>query len=140
MRTLRSLLVVVVGLGLLAAACGSGGETKAQATAKITANWESFFDPAIPLSKKPALLENGTKLKSVLDAQSQNPIAKSLKAKVTKVVVNGNSAAVTYNLNNTANGQTLLNGSQGTAVKQGGTWLVSQSTFCGLVGAGGGHC
>ena len=73
MRALRAFFVVVIGLALLAAACGSGGESKAETQAKVTANWEKFFDPATATSQKVALLQNASKLKAIVDAEANNP-------------------------------------------------------------------
>lgn len=139
MRALRAFTVVVLGLGLIAAACGGGGssETPAQAKAKITANWQKFFDPSVPVSQKPDLIENGSQMQATLQTQSTNPLAKSIKAQVTDVTLQGNTATVTYNILSTQTNETLLPpGSKGEAVKQDGKWKVSQQTFCGLIHAG----
>jgi hypothetical protein len=144
MRALRAFTIVVLGLGLLAAACGGSGtkkDTPAQSKAKITAAWEKFFDPAIPLDQKTNLLENYDKLKATAEEQSKNPIAAGLKAKVSDISLSSDTAAkVTYDLLNTKTNEALLKGSIGNAVKVGENWEVSQTTFCGLVGAGGGKC
>src|SRR4051794_9164387 len=140
MRALRAFTVVVLGLGLIAAACGSGGssESPAQAKAKITANWEKFFDPNVTTQERTALLQNADKLQDVIKTQSTNPLSKGIKAKVTDVTLQGDNALVTYNILNAATNDTLLApGSKGTAVKVGGVWKVSQVTFCGLIAAGG---
>jgi len=141
MRALRAFTVVVLGLGLIAAACGGSSEkseTPAQAKATITANWQKFFDPSVPVSQKPILIENGSQMQATLQTQSTNPLAKMIKAQVTDVTLQGNNqAVVTYNILSTQTNQTLLPpGSKGQAVKQGGDWKVSQATFCGLIHAG----
>jgi len=139
MRALRAFTVVVLGLGLIAAACGSGSssETPAQAKAKITTAWQTFFDPSVPVAQKPELIENGSQMQATLQTQSTNPLAKSIKAQVTDVTLEGNSAVVTYNILSTQTNQTLLPpGSKGQDVKQNGKWKVSQATFCGLIHAG----
>ena len=141
MRTLRAFPLAVLSLALLAAACGSGGgESPAQAKASITTTWEKFFDPSIPVAQKPDLIQNGPKLKPVLETQSTNPVAKLLKATVKSVVVKKDKADVRYSLVNAKTGDVLLPDSGGQALKIDGKWKVSQSTFCGLVSAGGGHC
>jgi len=140
MRALRAFTVVVLALGFIAAACGSSGssESPAQAKAKIKTNWEKFFDPAIPVSAKPALIENGSQMQQILQTQSTNPLAKSIKTVVTDVTLSGNNqAVVTYNILSTQTNDTLLPpGSKGQAVKQDGNWKVSTTTFCGLIHAG----
>ncbi|MBV9284664.1 MAG: hypothetical protein JO176_08610, partial [Acidimicrobiia bacterium] len=104
MRALRAFTVVVLGLGLIAAACGSGGssETPAQAKAKITTAWQNFFDPSIPTAQKKDIVQDYTGLKPILDAQANNPQAKSLKAKVVDVTLQGKAATVRYDLISTA--------------------------------------
>jgi hypothetical protein len=142
MRALRAFTVAVLSLGLIAAACGgSEGESPAQAKAKITTSWEKFFDPSVPLSQKTDLLENYSKLRATAEEQLKNPIAKTLKARVNNITLQGkDKAAVRYDLNNAESGQTLLKDSGGQAVRVDGKWMVSQITFCGLVSAGGGKC
>jgi len=141
MRTLRAFLVLVLGFALLAAACGSSGESKAQIQAKVKANWEKFFDPAVPTSQKVALLENAStpKIKAVVDAEANNAQAKAIKASVKTVTPNpGDQADVKYDLGSVQTGVPVLPGADGVAVKQSGTWKVSQQTFCVLVKLGGG--
>jgi len=136
MRALRAFTIVVLSLGFIAAACGSGGssESPAQAKAKITANWEKFFDPAIPVEQKKDIVENYNALLPTLKAQSSNPQAQSIKAKVSDVTLSGDKAAtVKYDIVNSKDGTPLLPGASGTAVKNGDNWQASQQTFCQLV-------
>jgi len=142
MRMMRTLVAAMVGVALLGAACGGGGESTADKKAKITTNWEALFNPSIPVSQKYDLLENGTtaKLKAVIDAASKNPQAAGTKAKVKTVTINGDKANVTYDLVSTQNDQPLLPNAQGVAVKQNGKWKVSQQTFCALLALGGASC
>jgi hypothetical protein len=142
MRMVRMLLVASVGVALLGAACGGGGESTADKKAKITANWEAFFNPDTPTPKRLSLLENGdtAKLKAVAQAAEANPQAKATKAKVKTITITGDSAAVTYDLLSTQNNTPLLPNAQGKAVKVKGTWKVSQQSFCALIALGGGSC
>jgi hypothetical protein len=142
MRMVRMLLAAVVGVALLGAACGSSGESTATTKAKITTNWEAFFNPDTPTAKRLSLLENGdtAKIKAVAQAQESNPQAKATKAKVKSITINGDKANVTYDLVSTQNGTPLLPNAQGNAVKVSGTWKVSQQTFCALIALGGGAC
>ena len=135
MRALRAFTVVVLGLGLIAAACGSGGssETPAQAKAKITTAWQNFFDPSIPTAQKKDIIQDYTGLKSILDAQANNPQAKNIKAKVDDVTLQGKAATVRYDLLSTADNSTLLPNASGQAVKEGDNWKVSEQTFCQLI-------
>ena len=143
MRALRALMVVVVCLGFVAAACGSGGssESPAQAKAKITTAWTRFFDPAVPVAQKTDVIENYTGLKPILEAQSKSPQAQSIKAKVQDVTLQGSDkATVRYDIVNSQSNEALLANASGQAVKVKDKWMVSQATFCSLVTAGGGHC
>ena len=54
--------------------------------------------------------------------------------------INGDTAAVTYDLVSTQDNSTLLPNGQGKAVKVKGTWKVSQQSFCALIALGGGSC
>ena len=139
MRALRAFTVVVLGLGLIAAACGSGGssESPAQAKAKITTAWQNFFDPAIPLAQKKNIVENYNGLLPILQAQTNNPQAQSIKAKVDDVTLQGTKQAqVRYDIISTKDGTALLPNASGLAVKVGDNWVVSQQTFCQLIKIG----
>jgi hypothetical protein len=138
MRALRAFMVAVVCLGFVAAACGSGSESEspAQAKAKITAAWEKFFDPSVPVAQKTNIVENYNSLKPILEAQSNSPQAKNIKAKVKDVTLqSGGQAKVDYDILNAQTGDSLL-ASSGAAIKQGSDWKVSQQTFCSLVKLG----
>ena len=156
MSTHRSLLILLAcALVTGVAACGSNGGssgsgTSAPATSKapspsasataggsadskqIAANWTTFFDAKTPVSKRVSLLQDGQQFASVIKSQAGGGLAASATAKVTKVVVTSpTQATVTYNI--LVAGQTALSGKTGTAVKQGGTWKVGVSSFCGLL-------
>jgi hypothetical protein len=136
MRALRAFTIAVLGLGLLAAACGSGGggQTPAQAKAEITTNWEKFFDPSIPLTQKSGIVENYTQLKPILEAQSANPQAQQIKAKVQDVTLSGSDrATVRYDIISTQNNTPILPNASGESVKVSGKWAVSLKTFCALI-------
>jgi len=148
MRALRAFTVVVLGLGLVAAACGGGGgESPAQAKAKITAAYGDFFNPSKPLGQKTTLIENGSTILPCLQTQSTNPQLKQLGgAQVVDITLQGgNKAALKFNLVGVAQGTspppTLTPAPfNGTAVKQNGTWKVTQQTFNSLLTLGGTHC
>lgn len=140
---------VAVALVLLAALTGcSGGSAKtatptptvsptpvvdiAAETAQITKAWESFFTPAGGVDAHIGLLENGAAFRAELTASSKDPTAANLSSKVTKVVVTGLTAAVTYNLLGKG-GAALLTGAVGGAVKENGIWKVSKLTYCQLI-------
>ena len=136
MRALRAFTVAVLGLGLVAAACGSSGssESPAQAKAKITTAWQNFFDPAVPLAQKKNIVENYNALLPILQAQQNNPQAQGIKAKVDDVTLQGTKQAqVRYDIVNSKDGTPLLPNASGLAVKTGDNWQVSQQTFCQLI-------
>src|SRR3954468_12189175 len=137
MRALRAFTIAVLGLGLIAAACGGGGgssESPAQSKAKITAAWEKFFDPAIPPEQKKDIVQNYAALLPTLQAQTKNPQAQGIKAKVADVTLSGDKAAtVRYDIVNSQDGTPLLPNASGSAVKEGDNWKVSEQTFCQLV-------
>jgi len=102
------------------------------ATAQITSNWEAFFNGQTSAAKKIALLENGQKFASVINAQAGSGLAGSAGAKVTAVVVNSpTKATVSYDI--TLSGTTALANQTGTAVYQNGTWKVGDVSFCQLL-------
>jgi hypothetical protein len=143
------------------AACSSGSsssssttttQSPAQATAAITTNWTGFFDGGNPNSnQKLLLLQNNGKLTAVYNKAYNNPAAAMTATKVTNVAVLSSSdcqaaaapspcAKVSYDLVNRTTGAPLLAGQTGYAVYQNGKWLVSQNTFCALIGLEGTQC
>ena len=156
-KTGRFTVVIAAGalsMGLFAACSssssggsnGSSGSSPSapafnEATAKnqIATTWNDFFDPTKPEASKLALLEDSANLKPILDAQANNPQAKSTKASVKNVVIDPShtTATVTYDLVPAAGGAPLLAGSTGKAVLDNGTWKVSKATFCTLIGLAG---
>src|SRR3954447_3899099 len=140
-----------MSVGLLAACSSSGGSGGSgsktpspaafnETTAKqdITTNWEKFFNPAVPVADKAALLEDAAELQPVLAANAANPMAATTKAKVKTVVIDPShtSATVTYDLVATKGGAVLLADSSGTSVLDASVWKVSKRSFCGLIALG----
>lgn len=117
------------------ASSASGPADPVAATAAIKANWTAFFGAGNHPAAAVKLLENGSQLKAALKiaekAAKKQKVSES--AKVTNVAFTSpTTATVTYDL--LSHGQVLLPGATGTAVLVNGQWLVSQSTFCTLVG------
>src|SRR3954451_1298031 len=139
-----------MSVGLLAACSSSGGSggssntpspaafNETTAKQEITTNWEKFFDPAVPVADKAALLQNASELQPVLAANAANPMAATTKAKVKTVVIDPShtSATVTYDLVATKGGAVLLADSSGTSVLDANVWKVSKRAFCGLLALG----
>ena len=115
-----------------AVASSPGQAASGNAKAQITSNWEAFFNGKTSAAKKIALLENGQKFASVINAQAGSGLAGSAGAKVTAVVVNSpTKATVSYDI--TLSGATALPNQTGTAVYQNGTWKVGDVSFCQLL-------
>jgi len=113
------------------ASAAAGGS----ATAQITANWEAFFNPATPNSKRVQLLENGAQFAAAINAFSASPLAQSVSSKVDSVSLTSSTKAnVKYDL--TAAGTSVASGQTGTSVLQDGTWKVGDDVFCGLLKEG----
>lgn len=157
-RTLGAAAATAV-LVLAAAACGNGGggygggsprpsptgtespgptarssapQDRARAEAEVTGNWEKFFDPGTSLKDKAALLENGDKLRPLLQGFANDPRAGQVRAAVGSVTfTSATEADVTYTL--TLKEQPVLPDASGTSVLQDGTWKVSVATLCALV-------
>ncbi|NEC89150.1 hypothetical protein [Streptomyces sp. SID12501] len=115
---------------------GDGPADPVAAEKEIRQNWVKFFDPAVSLDDKKAVLENGDQLGLLLQAFSGDQRGGQVEAKVDDVKFTSPTAAnVNYAL--LLDGATALPNASGTAVEQGGTWKVSLSTLCALVGLSG---
>lgn len=102
------------------------------AVAEITTNWNTFFNPKTPNSRRVQLLENGSQFSSAITSFMSSPMAAAVSSKVDSVTLNSpTQATVKYNLS--ALGQTVASGAAGTAVLQNGTWKVGDGVFCGLL-------
>ena len=109
----------------------SGGSSSA-AVAEITTNWNAFFNPSTPNSKRVQLLENGAQFSSAVGAFTSSPLAAAVSSKVDSVTLSSaTQAKVKYDLS--AAGTTVATGASGTSVLQDGTWKVGDDVFCGLL-------
>ena len=128
-------LGVLVTSVLVLAACGGGGGGNSDA-AKVTQVWTSFFSSKTPVSKKPAMLQDGSKFVSTIAALASNPLASSLSAKVSSVTLEGSSKAkVVYSIY--LAGTAALKNKTGYAFKQNGTWVVGDASLCQLIALSG---
>lgn len=110
----------------------SGSPGSSAATKAITTNWEAFFNAKTPVSKRIALLQDGSQFASVIRTQSGSGLAALATAKVTHVALtSATQAKVTYNI--LVSGTPELKNQSGTAVLQNGTWKVGVASFCGLL-------
>ena len=106
----------------------------AGARSAITTSWQTFFNTKTPPATAEGYLEDGANLGPAIAFAARLQRQQHFKenAKVTKIVfIDATTASVTYNLVGTP-----LQGATGQAVYQGGKWLVSKNTFCGLVEIG----
>ena len=113
------------------AAPSTGGSSSAAVTA-IKANWEAFFSPKTPASKKISLLQNGQTFASVIQAQNSSTLASSATSSVSAVTLESpTQAKVTYSI--LVGGAPALKDQPGVAVLQSGTWKVGDQSFCALL-------
>ncbi|MFI6090387.1 hypothetical protein [Streptomyces sp. NPDC051218] len=104
----------------------------AAAEKEVKENFEKFFDPAVSMKDKEAVLENGPKMRAVLKSFSGDERGQQVSADVNKVEFSSATEAdVTYAL--TLKGATALPDASGTSVNQDDTWKVSVKTLCALV-------
>jgi hypothetical protein len=126
--------------GPTAPTSGASGPTSgpsSSAEAEVRTNWTTFFTGTTPAATRIALLQNGASLASYIEAQANSSLAKSVSVTVRNVQITSDTATVSYDLD--LAGQIALPGQTGTAVLEGGTWKVSDASFCGLLAIEGQH-
>ena len=128
MRRLALVLVAVLGL----AACGGSSNHQGRlAQAQIKSAYEKFFSGQTSVPDREAVLQDGAKFKSVIQAFASNPLAKNVSVTVASVKPQGsNGAKVVYIVKL---GGVGLPKQVGTAVLQNGTWKVGDVSLCKLV-------
>ncbi len=110
----------------------SASGSSSAAVAQIKTNWEAFFNPKTPVSKRVSLLQNGSMFASIIQSQASSPLASSATSSVTAVTVESPAQAkVTYSI--LVGGTPALKDQPGVAVYQGGTWKVGDQSFCALL-------
>ena len=108
----------------------SGGSSST--AAQIKANWQAFFNPKTPVTKRISLLQNGQTFASIIRGQASSALASSATSSVTAVTVESPSQAkVTYSI--LVGGTPELKNQPGVAVNQGGVWKVGDQSFCALL-------
>ena len=109
-----------------------GGSADAATVAAVKNAYEKFFSPDTPEGVSLGLLQNGPKFKSTIDQQAQGSMAGGASVKVSTVsLVSANTAKVSFTIY--VNKQPMLQNQPGYAIKDGGTWKVSEYTFCSLL-------
>lgn len=120
------------GASSTGASRSSGTPADPATTKAIATAYASFFDPRASIAVTERYLQHGAELKSAVQAQSHNPQASGLSARVTKVtLLSPNSAAVRFDL--LSGGKPLLPNTPGNAARENGQWKVAAKTFCDLV-------
>jgi hypothetical protein len=113
-------------------AAPSASGSSSAVVAQIKTNWEAFFNPKTPVSKRVSLLQNGSTFASIIQSQASSPLASSATSSVTAVTVESPAhAAVTYSI--LVGGTPALKNQPGVAVYQSGTWKVGDQSFCALL-------
>lgn len=123
---LASSLILVLAAGCASSQLGANNDKAA-----VTSTWTSFFKASTPIKQKALLLENGeVHVRDIGLYFSLLP--RNLTTKVDSVKFTGSTAAVAYQF---FSGKTLITvrPQTGTAVRVGGRWLVSASTWAKLV-------
>jgi hypothetical protein len=133
-RRLAPLLAALVLVGTLAGCGGSGGSSgssDANAEAQIKSVYAKFFAGKTALADRVALLQDGSRFKSVIQAFASNPVAKNVSASVSSVTLEGQDKAKVVYVVSLAGAP--LPKQTGTAVKQDGSWKVGFASLCRLV-------
>jgi hypothetical protein len=143
------LVLLTCALAAAVAACGNSSATSggslptapgASATSgssaateqQIAANWTAFFNPKTPVSRRVALLQDGSTFAAIIQAQSGSTLESEASASVSQVALTSSTQArVSYSI--LLNGSPALPNQSGIAVLEGGTWKVGVSSFCGLL-------
>jgi hypothetical protein len=129
---LALVVAVLVTTGAAVASSVPSGAAANADKAAITANWQAFFNPATPIARKIALLQNGERFAKVIAAEAASPITKSAGSIVSKVTLTSlTEASVGYSL--TLGGKPALVGLEGSVFLLGGVWKVGSGSFCALL-------
>jgi hypothetical protein len=110
-------------------ATGPAGE------AAVKAMWQTFFNGAISIPRRLELLQNGPRFASFVHAEAKTSLGAlvlAASAKVSKVALSApGKAGVTFTI--LLGNRPLVKNLSGTAVYVHGRWLVTASSFCGLL-------
>jgi hypothetical protein len=115
-----------------AATSTSAPSTSTAVSAAIITNWTTFFSGQTSAARKLALLQNGSTFASIVNSQASSGLAQSAKAKVSAVTgLTATSGDVHYAIY--LGSTPALPNQVGVAIKQDGTWKVSDASFCVLL-------
>jgi hypothetical protein len=106
----------------------------AAAVAAITANWKTVFDGKAPLSRRLALVQDGSQLTAFIEAQAKTSFGQAAMGSTATVssVIISSPAQATVHWDLLLLGTPLLKNQVGNAVYLDGVWKVSIASFCGL--------
>ena len=104
------------------------------AVAAITANWKTVFDGKAPLSRRLALVPNGSQLTAFVQAQAKTSFGQAAMGSTATVsaVLISSPAQATVHWDLLLLGTPVLKNQVGNAVYLNGVWKVSIGSFCGL--------
>jgi hypothetical protein len=129
-RRLALVLVVVVAL----AGCGGGG-SKSSDTDQIKNAYTTFFSSKSSVADRVAVLQDGSRFKSVIQSFASNPLAARTSVKVSSVTLQGaDKAKVVYTVSIAGS---ALPEQTGSALRENGTWKVGYASLCKLVALSG---
>ena len=134
MAVVKRLALLIVAV-LALAGCGGSGNKSSNDEAQIKSAYEQFFSSKSSLDDRVAVLQNGSRFKSVIQQFASNPLAQNVSATISSVTMQGtNNAKVVYVVKF---GGSSLPQQTGTAVRQNGKWKVGFAGLCKLVGLSG---
>jgi hypothetical protein len=115
-----------------AATAASTPSANSGTSAAIISSWTTFFSGKTSAAEKLALLQNGAAFASIVNGQASSGLAESAAAKVSTVSdLTATSAEVRYGIY--LGSTPALPNELGLAIKQDGTWKVSDASFCVLL-------
>jgi hypothetical protein len=109
----------------------------AATTTAVTTAYKTFFSSASTSAQSEAVLQNGSHFAAALKSQGSSSFAakSSVTVQAVRTTSSPDTVAVTFTV--LSDGQPLLRGDSGYAVRAAGTWQVAAQTFCGLLGLEG---
>lgn len=133
------LIIIIIGAiiaGIVLSNNNNSGLTSSDKSADktaITTNWDKFFASSTSLSERENLLQNGKQFATLIQGEfSSLGAGTKTAAKVNNITINtASKGTVTYTVY--LNSAPVLTNQTGTALKENGNWVVSDSTLCGLI-------
>lgn len=148
----RSRLVAAAATALVLAGCGSHASStaptltapptrsasssptagSAAAAHAVATTFTEFFAGTTPADRKITLVQHGPGFAQVIRAQAGGTMSQATTVKVSRVTLTSPTrATVRYTI--LLGGTPAMKGQVGTAMKEGGHWVVGAATFCQLL-------